>query len=406
MGRPTQILSVSTFLLGGLCSALAASDADLLRILEQKGYLSASEVAELRASSAAEKAGSGVVITTPAKHVVNLEISGALQFQYDGISASHGIKGTNQVGFRHLFLGISATLPNDWYVRGAFDFAGNTGGAADGGTGVLDHMFLGWKNSKELDVKVGYGKVPFGYETTTGPLDVLTIEASPAANYFADVMKFNSFHAGAWVNGDLDGGFSYTAALANGNQGYRGNGGNGYSVWGRGQYTTDVEQIGGTLMVGLDLGYQNKNETFDARSIFGYSIYARADIGQLALITEFTGATVEGGQGNSRTNPFGVTATATYRIEQFQPVFQYGFVESSGFAGIDPAAVIYAGPSDASVQGTNALYRMHSVYLGSNYYLLDDNIRVSAGLIYMGAPASEGASYDAVGARAQVQVQF
>lgn len=407
--RSTALLTTTAvFLAGSLSYAATPQDAELLRILEQKGYLSSAEVEEIRTARTAgtsDATTSGIVVSADSEHLVSLRISGNLQFQYDGLSASHRVGGaTNHVGFRRALLGIDAALPNDWYISGAFDFA-----RGSGGDGMLDHMVVGWRNSKELDVSVGYDRVPFGYETTLAYEDVLTVEISPMSNFFAETLRFNSFHAGGWVKGELDEGLSYSVSAANAGRGYRGDGGNGYSLWGRLQYATEdvTSTIGnGKLMIGLDLGYQSSNVNggnlqLNSASIFGYSGYARLELGQLMVLGEVTGATVQGVNGFDRANPLGATATVGYTLDQFQPIFQYSFIDGGGI-GMATGDVSFEAP-----MATSAVQRLHSVYLGGNYYIMGNDLRVSGGLVYLGAPASGGgSSYDSVGVRAQLQVLF
>lgn len=404
----------------------ATADTDLLLLLEQKGYLSSQEVQELQASralevqSAADKAKAAPVDASAAgKNTVELKISGRFQFQYDGLSAQTktagvetSLPGTNKADFRRIFLGVSAKLKNNWYAQSVFDFARN----GNGNGALLDYARVGWKPEKNLDLRLGYEKVPFGYETTTSSGSLLAIENAPAANYFSSVLRFNERHAGASVNGTFADDFAYSVMLANGAQGFNASG-NGYSVWGRLRHTTHFEDMGVKLMVGADLGYQSENPTAAAGlngvSIFGYNVYARADIGDLLVQGEFIGTSVEGTGGNERSSPHGAVVTAAYKIDKFQPVFQYSYLDSTNFAGgINPASVIRGAPTNTALLGSIAgPHRLDVYYLGLNYYIMGDDLKLSAGALYATAPANNGAdgngtAYEALGGRVQVQVQF
>lgn len=406
--------------------SFAASDSDLLRLLEQKGYLSAQEVQELQASralqaqSATDKARAAAVDASAAgKNTVELKISGRFQFQYDGLSAQTetagvetSLTGSNKADFRRIFVGISAKLKNNWYAQSVLDFARN----GNGNGGLVDYARIGWKPQKNLDLRLGYEKVPFGYETTTSSGSLLAIENAPAANYFASVLRFNERHAGASVNGTFADDFAYSVMLANGAQGFNA-GGNGYSVWGRLRYTMDFEESDVKLMVGTDLGYQSDNPTaaagLNGAAIFGYNLYARADIGKLLVQGEFIGTHIEGAGGNERSSPYGGVVTVGYTIDKFQPIFQYSYLDSTNFAGgINPGSIIRGAPSNTALLGSIAgPHRLETYYLGFNYYIMGNDLKLSAGAVYATAPANNGAdgnntSYEAIGGRAQLQVQF
>lgn len=417
--------------LGVVLQPLASADSDLLLLLQQKGYLSSQEVQELQASRALEAQNAAdnakaapVDVTAAGKNTMELRLSGRVQFQYDGISATTktggvetSLPGTNKADFRRIFLGVSAKLKNNWYADTVIDFARN----GNGNGALLDYARVGWKPEKNLDLRLGYEKVPFGYETTTSSGSLLAIENSPAANYFTSVLRFNERHTGASVNGTFADDFAYSVMVANGGQGFNASG-NGYSVWGRLRYTTELEDIGTTLMVGADLGYQSENPTaaagLNGASVFGYSLYARADVGDLLLLGEFIGSSVEGTGGYDRSSPHSATATVGYRIDKFQPVFQYSYIDSTNFAGgVNPASVIRGAPTNTALLGTGAgPHRMDVYYLGLNYYIMGNDVKVSVGAIYANAPANNGTgnngvagngtSYEAIGGRAQLQVQF
>lgn len=398
--------------------AFANSDADLLRVLEQKGYLSAQEVQELQASRDAAAKAAPVDVSAAGKNTLQMRLSGRLQFQYDGVSAQtktagveSSLAGTNKADFRRLFVGVYAKLKNDWYVDTVLNFANN----GNGNGALIDYARVGWKPQKDLEVRVGYEKVPFGYDTTTSSGSLLAIENAPAANYFASVLRFNERHAGLSVLGKFADDFSYHLMVGNGGQGFNASG-NGYSVWGRLRYTTHLESIGTKLMVGTDLGYQSENPTaaagLNGASIFGYNIYARADIGDLLLLGEFIGTRVEGTDTSTSSSPYGAVATLAYTIDKFQPVFQYSYIDSTNFAGgVNPSSVMRGAPSSGLMGSIAGPHRLNAYYLGVNYYIMGNDLKFSVGALYASGPANNGSdgngtSYEAIGGRAQLQIQF
>lgn len=400
---------------GSLSQPLFASDGDLLRVLQQKGYLTSAEVSEIesaRTEQAEKEKAAAVVIAPAGKNVLNLKIGGRFQFQYDGISAetktggvTTSLTGTNKADFRRLFLTVSADLKNNWYLNGTFDFARN----ASSNGGLVDAAFIGWKPEKELDFHLGYEKVPFGLETTTSSSSLLAIENAPTANYFTSVLRFNERHAGASVGGKLDEGLSYRVMIANGGQGFNASG-NGYSVWGRVRYENKFDDI--KFMVGADVGYQNENPNLNSASVFGYNLYGRVEYQDLLVQGEFIGTSVEGTSTTDRSSPYGGVVTVAYKIDQFQPVFQYSYLDSTNFSGgINPSSIIRSAPTSGALGSIAGPHRMSVYYLGVNYYIMGNDVKLSVGGLYASADANNGSdgngtSYEAIGGRAQLQIQF
>ena len=200
---------------------------------------------------------------------VEVKFNGRLHWQYDYITAEdNGIKqaSANHFYFRRAYLGAKATSSNGWYGETIFNFARN-GSSSERGVN-FDKVYIGRDFAdKRVSLKLGYLKVPYGYEDTQSSKSIPVIERSAVARFFSDDKDFAGKHTGIHLafspNSDFKkkGGVQLSGALVNAAQGEgsrldgAANANNNFAVFGRAQYKAP----NGYFLVGYDIGYQSSN---------------------------------------------------------------------------------------------------------------------------------------------------
>ncbi|MFQ5644115.1 MAG: OprO/OprP family phosphate-selective porin, partial [Thiogranum sp.] len=158
--------------------ALAADGAmdDLLRVLRDRGAISASEYEVLKNSAAADKERASQEVSEATKDTVKvstgksgLKVSsgdGGFKFQLGGramIDAAFYDKDKTRLGngaeLRRARLFAKGTVYHDWFYKAQVDFAGNS-------TSLKD-FYLGYSGFDSGKVKIGHFKEPFSLEELT-----------------------------------------------------------------------------------------------------------------------------------------------------------------------------------------------------------------------------------------------
>ena len=367
LNKFTQFTAISAAALMGSASFAASNDA-LLDLLVKKGVLSNSEASAVAAELKEEN--SGIAFSAKGKETVKVRFNGRMQFQYDQLAMEENgddLPTTNHFYFRRLFLGAKASLANGMYAETVLDFAGDDAPELN-----FDKAIFGYKFNDALDLTLGYQKVPFGFEETSSSSKLPTIERSAANRFFADDIDFSSRHSGVHFEGDLDGGFSYAAAVVNAAQGEgsrllgASNSSNDIAAFGRLQWS------GEGFTIGVDAGMQPNNEELldkdddgvvqnpgdnDVTAFTGYINYK---VNGLNLLAEaFSGDLGDTGDVE------GYALRASYKFDKFEPVFRYARVEADEWE-IDTDELIRRAPKGGTVSGTDN--EIDSFYIGANYY--------------------------------------
>ncbi|NCG09383.1 MAG: porin [Verrucomicrobia bacterium] len=392
----TILLGIITF----AASGYGANGDALLDLLVKKGILTEAEVQAVEAEIAAD---APVAMKAQGKETVELRFNGRLQGQFDGLSMQENGSdkpSTSHFYFRRLFLGAKAKLQNGVYAETVLDFArdGDEGDYAVN----FDKAYIGYKFNNGVTGMLGFLKVPFGFEDTTSSSKLPTIERSAANRFFADDIDFSSRHTGLHIKGDLEGGFSYAAALVNGAQGEgsrllgSAEANNDMAVFGRLQWAND------DLTLGLDAGTQSNNMTEDAnkvainQDVTAYTAYVNYKLNDLNLLGEYFN-----GDLGSYGDVSGYALRASYKMDKLEPVIRYSVLKADRYL-IDTDELIRRAPKGGTVSGTDN--EIESFYLGLNYYY-SKAVTFMAG--YENAEAENGAGTDTAevdGFRARVQV--
>lgn len=365
-------------------SSFAASNDALLDLLVQKGVLTETEATDVAAELKAEQP---VFVKAKGKAVKDIKLTGRIHAQYDGISNDDDSKsGQNGFYLRRLYLGAEAKFDNGWYGKLIANFGGEHDSVA------VDKAVIGWKYEPAANFEFGYTKVPFGLYETTSSSKIKTVERPIANRLFAesDGLQLAARNAGVFVNGDLGGGFSYSAAVVSNDpsnsfsdkQDDEAGNSNGLGFFGRLEWEND------NFLVGVDLAHkQDGAKNLDAGAgwmpnagdINAYGIHAVYTYEGFRLSGEFLGGTIENansqvGSVGDDVDVYGFTIMPSYKInDKWEVVASYSMVDSDGANVIDATDLVRRSNSgDEYDEG-------ESVYIGFNYYIIGNDLKLSGG---------------------------
>jgi phosphate-selective porin len=373
LNKLIRMTALSAALVGSV--SYATSNDALLDLLVKKGVLTDAEATAVAAELKEEN--KGVTFSAKGKETVKLRFNGRMHFQYDSLDSEDNgrdVASTNHFYFRRLRLGAKAAHGNGLFAETVVDFARN-GYSGDKGYGIgIDKAVAGYEFSDSFTGVVGYQKVPFGFQETTSSSKIKTIERSAANRFFADDIDFAGRHTGLHAKGDLDGGFSYAAAIVNGAQG------EGSRLLGTAQASNDlavfgrVQWSGNDLTLGLDAGHQSNNDVLPDLDVSS----STADVPGSYDVTAFTGYVNYKFEGfdvlgeyfsadlGDAEDSSGYSLRVAYKFDKFEPVVRYSHLKNDLFA-IDSDELIRRAPSDgASIKGGDN--EIDSYYFGLNYY--------------------------------------
>lgn len=393
------ILTASLIVLaGGLTAVNAyAPDQALLDTLVAKGYLTQAEAAAIGSDTSA-------IVKPKGKAVEKLTISGRLHFQHDYFNvdnSSGDVEDANHFYFRRLRWGAKADLGNGWTGAVNFDFAGDDLS--------IDKAYVGYKHSDLAKFKFGYFKAPFGLEETTSSSKIKAVERSIANRYFADDADFSGRHAGIGVEGACDCGLSYSFMVANAAQGEgsrlggESNSNNDLATFGRIQYKTTIDAF--KVKVGVDGGYQGNNTNNRGKMTAG-TAYAQISTSGFLFQPEIFYGELEFNDGSGEPDTLGFSLLGSYRTGDMEPVIRYSYLKSNHVLDVDelirraPRGTLEDGNGDPLDSGD-----INSVFIGGNYYIKGNDIKLSAG--YEWADAQSGsADAEIQGFRTRLQLLF
>mgnify|MGYP001997569968 CR=1 FL=1 len=392
--------ALSAALVGSV--SYATSNDALLDLLVKKGVLTDAEATAVAAELKEEN--KGVTFSAKGNETVKLRFNGRMHFQYDSLDSEvngRDVASTNHFYFRRLRLGAKATHENGLFAETVVDFAENDLS--------IDKAVAGYEFSDAFTGMVGYQKVPFGFQETTSSSKIKTIERSAANRFFADDIDFAGRHTGLHAKGDLDGGFSYAAAIVNGAQG------EGSKLLGSAEASNDlavfgrIQWSGDDVTLGVDAGNQSNNDVLpdqDASSstadvpgsydVTAFTGYINYKFEGFDVLGEYFSADL-GDAGDSE----GYSLRVAYKFDKFEPVVRYSHLKNDLFA-IDSDELIRRAPSDgASVTGGDN--EIDSYYFGLNYYY-NKAVSLMAGYEMAETDSDGGDEVEIDGLRARLQV--
>ncbi len=351
-----KITCISVALIAfGVFVGHAAADHALLDLLVRKGILTGAEASIIENELEAKVP---LKVEAKGKETVELRFNGRLQGQYDTLSLEENGEekpAANHFYFRRLRVGAKAKLENGIYGETVFDLAGNEYST--------NKAFVGYKFNDGFDLKLGYDKVPFGFEETSSSAKIQTIERSVVNRFFADDVKFSGKHMGLHTKGEFDRGLSYAASLVNAPQGEdskllgESNSSNDMAVFGRLQWEGDG------LTVGFDGGVQPNNNEIDDNNVTAFTGYVNYRMSGLNVLGEyFTGDL------DKMENADGYALRISGKFDKFEPVFRYAHLRVDKFE-IDGDELIRRAPKGGTVKADHSEEaEIDSLYFGANYH--------------------------------------
>ena len=366
----------------------ATSNDALLDLLVKKGVLTDAEATAVAAELKEEN--KGVTFSAKGKETVKLRFNGRMHFQYDSLDSEvngRDVASTNHFYFRRLRLGAKATHENGLFAETVVDFAENDLS--------IDKAVAGYEFSDVFTGMVGYQKVPFGFQETTSSSKIKTIERSAANRFLADDIDFAGRHTGLHAKGDLDGGFSYAAAIVNGAQG------EGSRLLGTAQASNDlaafgrIQWSGDDLTLGVDAGNQSNNAVV-GQDVTAFTAYANYKFEGFDILGEWFSADMD-----DQEDAEGYSLRVAYKFDKFEPVFRYSHLKNDAYE-IDSDELIRRAPSEgATIDDDNN--EIDSYYFGLNYYH-NKAVSLMAGYEMAETDSDGGDEVEIDGLRARLQV--
>ena len=389
------IMTALSAALVGSVSYATSNDA-LLDLLVKKGVLTDSEATAVAAELKEEN--KGVTFSSKGKETVKLRFNGRMHFQYDSLDSEDNgadVASTNHFYFRRLRLGAKATHENGLFAETVLDLA-RDGRNNEPNYGVsIDKAVAGYEFSDAFTGMVGYQKVPFGFQETTSSSKIKTIERSAANRFFADDIDFAGRHTGLHAKGDLDGGFSYAAAIVNGAQG------EGSRLLGTAQASNDlavfgrIQWSGDDLTLGVDAGNQSNNAVV-GQDVTAYTAYANCKFEGFDILGEYFNGDLDAVE-----DAAGYSLRVAYKFDKFEPVFRYSHLKNDAFE-IDADELIRRAPSEAAtIDDDNN--EIDSYYFGFNYYY-NKAVSLMVGYEIAETDSNTGDEVEIDGLRARLQV--
>ena len=386
--------ALSAALVGSV--SYATSNDALLDLLVKKGVLTDAEATAVAAELKEEN--KGVTFSAKGNETVKLRFNGRMHFQYDSLDSEVNgadVASTNHFYFRRLRLGAKATHENGLFAETVVDFAENDLS--------IDKAVAGYEFNDAFTGMVGYQKVPFGFQETTSSSKIKTIERSAANRFFADDIDFAGRHTGLHTKGDLDGGFSYAAAIVNGAQG------EGSKLLGSAEASNDlavfgrIQWSGDDVTLGVDAGNQSNNGVV-GQDVTAFTAYANYKFEGFDILGEYFSADMD-----DQEDAEGYSLRVAYKFDKFEPVFRYSHLKNDIFV-IDADELIRRAPEgdrpdplDNLSDATGGDNGIDSYYFGFNYYY-NKAVSLMVGYEIAETDSNTGDEVEIDGLRARLQV--
>ena len=376
MKNKTKILGLmAAGALLGVGSASAA-DAQLLDTLVANGFITEAQANSMKGSSSDKDP---VYVTPKRSDTKKLVIRGRAQFQFGYVSPSSDVDGapTNDYStfeIRRLRIGTQGSL----YQNLKFDFRMNLlpeGASLDTGTMVYTGI-------DGVDIGVGKTKPVIGMEEATSSTDIITVERSYAANFFAAEKN-----VGMWAEGEA-GPIALVAGIFNGeneNDNVIDSDLDSHFQYNLRAGFDASDYLPEDMSAGIFFDtIQNQDNDSDEAYQFeqSYSLGAEFEVGAFGIMGNLLWGTLT----EEDADVTGVVVMPWFYVTpKLQIVGQYDYLDSNtsdtigvqsrylGRAAIDDAK----GDSDAD-EGD----KWQSWYLGANYYISGNNLKVMGGVAY------------------------
>jgi len=451
LGALTLSALVTAATLTGVATTTAraqSSNDALLNALVRKGILTQQDAKDLSAEVAKQNQASVLQSIAGSKNDTAFVISGRIQAQYaniittdaDGKSDALTNNRLSRAFLRRVYLGVKANLGTNWSANVNYDFA----------DGTFDKAFIEWAGKiydAPFSFDIGLRKVNFAYEEYTSSANLKAIERSGLTRYFVEDANGRRLGAGSYRIGIFADynpaafagkaeGFFAGAAITNADRQSNANLATNLAA-----VSTQDNTVSNQPAAWLNAGYSLK--TADVTCLFGVAgaylprmggmrssngannpgqgitqgdIYADVTAGAFNFVAEYLVAKVDKGAATASNTVAGFTTTdATVSGFWLQPSVKLGkkwelvarySLTNTGDRGIR----VSDGVRSALAGGGNAAKNLSEYYIGANYYIIGNDLKLQFG--YVGGQTSgaiTGSTLDketANGFRTQMQINF
>jgi hypothetical protein len=350
--------------------------------------------------------------------VKNLGFNGRFQVQYANLRTNaEGNNVANPGNFNELFIrrwyfGLRREIVSGLEAEATLKYV------EEENTIELFSASLIYQPVQWFGARIGYDRVPFGWEETTSSRVLKTIERSPATRFIVGLGGDNEvggFKNNVALFGEIDhplGTAYYDFAIAYPSDEpdglFRNSAGNQLYYYARGGnlFSTPI----GDFNFGTDFGFFPTDfRSRGGASAIGYSAHLQYNYLGFQLVAEFMGVNYEDDPGDPMRNPFAFYITPSYFVTpQFELVGQFAWIDARGTHDIRLNQAIPNAPTNYpnSREYDNLVYG----YAGFNYYLRGNTVKFQAGLQWSEASGvrSGGSrlttAEQTFGARCQLQI--
>lgn len=374
-------------------------------------------------------------------HTSRITFNGMVQFDYNFVGTD--VKGNeprkspaaySKFGLRRVYFGMHADLAENWYAYVNLDLAGSQNNTQDAGhfdqdpsmsssfefrgpsaSASIETAMIYWDWMPEINFGFGFKKVPFGYEENIDNSKLKAIERSIASNYFVNLGAKR--HTGLYLSGEFmqDMGMYYDAAIVSpttdnvtgrsipNNNSASSN--NSFSYFVSAGMKNEFHEV--MFDIGGGLGYVPAQRAAGLAGLTGpygrddllWHVYANFDWEQFNLMGEVFGSSQKKAghlTGNNR-EPVGFTLQPSFRLnDQWEIVGVYSYVNADDAGNVMPSQIMHGANDRDGTTGDQQLFdRMTSFYLGGSYFILGDDVVLSAGYQY-GRAKNNGGTRSAI----------
>jgi len=356
-------------------AAATADDAQILDTLVKNGFITEAQAESMKGSSSSDK----VYVTPKRSDVKKLAIRGRAQWQFGFVSPDSDVEGapTNDYStfeIRRLRIGTAGEL----YQNLKFDFRMNL--LPEGAN--LDSAAMTYTGLEGMDISVGKTRAVVGMEVGTSSTDIITVERSYAANFF-DAGK----SVGIWGGGDA-GPVSLFLGAFNGeneNDNVLDSDNDSHFLYNARVGLELDEYLPDDVSAGIffDTAQNQDNDNDEAYQFEqSYSLGAQVEVGAFGLMGNLLWGTLT--EDDADVTGF-VVMPWFYVTPKLQIVGQFDLLDSDtpGTIGVQSRYLGRAAIDDAKGDSSaDSGDYWQSWYLGANYYISGNNLKVMGGLAY------------------------